>query len=61
MSAEVCSLFFAFQNNKNHVIARLYSVVVSCDVDYDGDAHFEAEVGTTFANDRDSHNSFFKV
>merc|ERR1711935_680973 len=32
------------------VDSRESSVVVSCDVDYDGDAHFEAEVGTTFAN-----------
>merc|ERR1711935_479772 len=28
------------------VDSRESSVVVSCDVDYDGDAHFEAEVGT---------------
>ena len=26
-------------------------MVLACDVSYDGDAHFEAEVGTSFAND----------
>ena len=47
------NMFHPFVLRFNHVIPLktvLFSVVLSCDVDYDGDAHFEAEVGTSFAN-----------
>ena len=41
-------------------VKTYFSVVLACDVSYDGDAHFEAEVGTSFANDSGFDFEYFR-
>ena len=34
-----------YRGDKNDTCGIIFSVVLACDVEYNGDAHFEAEVG----------------